>query len=62
MDSASEHENQMAAHRKADRSMHGFVVGGACCKGRAFAWAGNRYRSGNSGIVSDDYATGRFHP
>jgi hypothetical protein len=62
MDSASEHENQMAAHRKADCGMHGFAVGGANCEGGAIAWAGDRSRSGNSAGASDGHAAGRFHP
>lgn len=61
MGSASEHENQMAAHRKADCGMYGFAVDGASCKGRAFAWAGGRGWSGNSRIASDGHAADRFH-
>jgi hypothetical protein len=62
MDRASEYENQKAALRKADRGMHGFAVGGASCKSRAFAWAGGRGRSGSSGIASDGHAAERFQP
>ena len=62
MDRASEYENQKAALRKADRGMHGFAVGGASCKSRAFAWAGGRVRSRSSGIASDGHAAERFQP